>query len=160
MVISMSKLIIEVNHEFSAGPFMSMVKNEELPLKKAQMLSMLEGAKPSDFAISIALLDPEEGWPSVGFEFSTAGLKKGGIFEYFINDDLMQATLKLQGTLSSSPLRSGVEQKIQSEGVNAIFVLSDFLFKGGKWKGFEAPIISHKKDDFKNWFRIKKWCIK
>lgn len=160
MKISMTKLIIEVNHEFSAGPFKSIVNNEEIPLKKAQMLSMLEGAKPTDFAISIALLDPEEGWPSVGFEFSPAGLKKGGIIEYLINDDLMQAKIKLHGTLSSSPLRSGVGQKIEAEGANAIFVISAFLFKGGKWKGFEGPIIGQKKDDFKNWFRIENWSLK
>ena len=156
----MPKLVIEIEHEFNAGPFIAIQGGKSAPLKAKQLKKMLEHAQPSDFSLSVSLLDPEEGWPSVGFEFTPAGLKTGSIFEYSIDEKSMRAHVNVKGTLLSSPLRSGVAPHIQKQGSKADFRLQAFNFKDGEWSGFTAPIIGQVEDEFKKWFRVAKWALK
>lgn len=156
----MPKLAIEIEHEFDAGPFIAIQGGKSTPLKVKQLKKMLEQAQPSDFSLSISLLDPEDGRPLIGFEFTPAGLKKGGVFEYVIDEKSMRVHVNVKGTLLSSPLRSGVAPEIQKRSTRADFRLQAFNFKDGEWSGFTAPLIGQVEDEFKKWFRIDKWALK
>jgi hypothetical protein len=157
----MPKLVIEIDHEFQAGPMLA--KNDGLGFKTLsakELKAMIAGADPGEFGLNVCLLDPDEGWPFVGFEMYSKGLKKGGVFEFTIDENEGRAKVRVQGEIASSALRAGVAPMIQKLGKKAEFRLTAFNFRGNQYSGFEAPIQGQKEDDFKNWFKIKNWKLK
>jgi len=158
----MPRLVIEMDHEFQAGPMEAHdAKSSQCKVLSVNKLNeLLRDADPTEFSVSVSFLDPDEGWPCVGFELTRKGLKKGGVFEFTVDEKARLARIAVKGELSSSPLRAGVAPFIQKMGRKADLRLQAFNYKGGEWSGFTAPIIGQKKDDFRNWFRITSWKLR
>lgn len=158
----MPKLVVQIDHEFQAGPMLARDKrvSETKPLSSKKLKELIAGAVPDDFSLAICLLDPEEGWPMVGFELSPKRLSKGGVFDFTIDEKERVATIKVHGEIATDALRAGVAPDIQKQGKKADFRLQAFNFKGGEWKGFSAPIVGQGEEDFKNWYQIKNWKLK
>ena len=158
----MPKLAINVDLKFEAGPMSSLdsKSHREKILSSAKLKKMITDADVNDFSLSVTFLDPEHGYPIVGFEMNKKLLKKGGIFDFLIDEKTSKATVTVKGTLLSTPMRSGVAPYIQKMGKSADLRLEAFNYKGGKWEGFTAKIAGQKEEDYKNWIEIKDWQIK
>ena len=158
----MPKLAINVDLKFDAGPMSSHDKKSSIVkvLSTAKLSKMITDADVNDFSLSVAFLDPEHWYPIVGFEMNKKLLKKGGIFDFLIDEKTSKATVTVKGTLLSAPMRSGVAPYIQKMGKNADLRLVAFNYKGGEWSGFTAPISGQKEKDYKSWIEIKDWQIK
>ena len=157
----MPKLVIEMDHAFQAGPMKAHgAKNRSGVLSVKELKALLRDANPTEFSVSVSFLDPDEGWPCVGFEMTTKGLKKGSVFEFTVNEKARLARITVKGELSSSPLRAGVAPFIQKMGRKADLRLQAFNYKGGEWNGFTAPIVGQGVKDFQNWFKIVTWKLR
>ena len=157
----MPKLIVNVDLKLTAGPMKSTnAEHSTEILSASELKKMILGCDQDDFSLSVAFLDLEEGWPTVGFEVNKKFLKKGGTFEFSIDEDSCLASITAKGELSSAAVRAGVVPVIQQMGEKADLRLTAFNFKGGKWSGFTASITGQKEDDFKNWIQIKDWKLK
>lgn len=158
----MPKLIIEIDHEFSAGPMLAHDEksSQTKALSSKKLKDLLANATQGEFSLSVAFLDPEEGWADVGFEMKKSGLKKGGIFNFDIDEKSGSAKVIVRGIVESAAMRQGVDKYIRAYGKKADLRLMAFNYKGGEWSGFTAPVHGQKEDDFKNWFQITRWSIK
>lgn len=113
-----------------------------------------------DEKFTLSFLDLESGSPCVGFEMTKIGLKKGGTFEFSIDEKKGVVTVCVKGEIASSPLRAGVAPFIQKMGKKADLRLQAFNYKGGEWSGFTAPIHAQAEEDYKNCYQIKTWSLK
>ena len=113
-----------------------------------------------DEKFTLSFLDLESGSPCVGFEMTKIGFKKGGTFEFSIDEKKGVVTVCVKGEIASSPLRAGVAPFIQKMGKKADLRLQAFNYKGGEWSGFTAPIHAQAEEDYKNWYQIKTWSLK
>ena len=157
----MPKLVIQIDHKFIAGPMLALnEKSQTKPLSAKKLKAMISGAEPGDFSLSISFLDLEMGSPCVVFEMTKIGLKKGGTFEFSIDEKKGVVTVCVKGEIASSPLRAGVAPFIQKMGKKADLRLVAFNYKGGEWSGFTAPIHAQAEEDYKNWYQIKTWSLK
>ena len=158
----MPKLVIDIDVQFEAGPLMAFDKKsrDTKVLSPRQVKELLAGMGTADFSLNIVLLDPEEGWPSVGFDLEQGNLKKGGQFEVSVDQGKGTAKVHVKGEISSPPLRSGVAPLIQEMGKDADFRLAALNYKGGEKAGFTAPVVGQGEDDFQDWLKISKWELK
>lgn len=156
----MPKLIIDFDVSLNAGPLSAHDGSGLKVLTSTKLKKMISDANADDFSLSVAFLDPDEGWPLFGFEMNKKYLKKGGIFEYQIDEKKCMATVIAKGELSSSVLRAGVPEQLQKLGKKADLRLMCFNYKGGMWDGFTGQIVGQKEDDFKNWMQLKNWNLK
>ena len=158
----MPKLVIEIDHEFQAGPPTALDGKSGLskPLTAKKLKDLLAAADPADFSLCVAFIDPAEGYPSFDFEMTKGGLKKGGTFEFSIDEKAGVVKVQVKGEIASTALRAGVAPMIQKVGKKAEFRLSAFNFKGGEWSGFKAAIHGQDEDDWKTWYPIKDWKLK
>lgn len=158
----MPKLVIEIDHEFQAGPPTALDgktgRSKTLSAKKLKEL--LAEADPADFSLCVAFIDSAEGYPVVDFEMTKGGLKKGGTFEFTINEKSGVVKVQAKGEIASPPLRAGVAPSIQKMGKKADLRLQAFNYKGGEWSGFKAAIQGQDEDDWKTWYPIKTWNVK
>lgn len=157
----MPKLIIDIDHEFNAGPFLAHDEksSEVKPLNEKQLKKLLADASDGDFSLCVCFVNPDEGYADFDVDLTKKGLKKGGVFEFTVDEKKGVAKVKVNGELSVA-LRSGVAPMIQGYGKKADLRLQAFNYKGGYWNGFMAPLEGQKEDDFKNWYQIKNWKVK
>jgi hypothetical protein len=158
----MPKLVIEIDHEFQAGPAVALDGKSGLSkaLNAKKLKELLADADPADFSLCVAVIDPKEGYPVVDFEMTKGGLKKGGTFEFAIDEKTGICKVHAKGEIASAALRAGVAPSIQKMGKKADLRLQAFNYKGGEWSGFKAPIQGQDEEDWKTWYQIKAWTLK
>ena len=158
----MPKLVIQIDHEFRTAPFIAHDEksSEVRPLSEKALNKLLAVAEPKDFSLSVMLMDPVEGEPSISFELPVPNLKKGGIFDWKIDTKERTAVVRVVGELSTNALRSGVAPEIQKVGTDVRFCLDAFNFKGGYWSGFQGSVEGQSDKNYKDWFKVENWKLK
>lgn len=156
----MTKLAIQISHKFEVGPIKAIINDKLKALKSKEITDRINSGTNGDFSLNVTFLDPEEGWPLVGFEMFSNPSRKADIFEWKLHEKAGMMSVNVQAQLESKALRAGVAPMIQKLGEKADLRLVALHFKGGTWEGFEAPINGQGEEDFKNWFRIEKWELK
>lgn len=151
----MAKLIVEIDHKFSAGPF----NGDEGPLTTAAAKKLVNAATPADFSLSIGSVS-KEGYAEAGFNFPVTGLAKGGTFDYTFDWKKVQVDVAVSGTLTSIPMRSGVDSLLKKVGSKLDLRLFGFCYKLSKWSGFEAGVIGQPEEELHKWFRVTTWRLK
>lgn len=142
-----------MDYEFNAGPFITQNKPNEL--KK-----FLKSATEDDFGLCVTFLHPEDGTPSINFDLSHASLKKGGVFKWTLDEVTERVVVVVRGELATGPLRSGVAPTIASKYAGAKLRLDSFIFKGGEWSGFRAPLLGQTEENCHSWYVVDDWRVK
>jgi hypothetical protein len=156
----MAKMLIELSIDFDTQPFeYDRGPSEQGLLPSAVLREMLKTAKPIDFGVSAAILDPEEGWCNFGIVFPSKGLKKGGKFEYVVNEETCTAHVAVSATLTSTALRKGMEGAIASLGKDFDLRLRGLILKTGPYDGFESFVVGCNKEEPRSWKKILKWSL-
>ena len=156
----MSKMVIELNLDFDTGHFEYNQGPEEQGLLPANVLKeWMKTAKPSDFGIAVSVLDPAEGWCTWGINFLSKGLKRGGKFEYVIDEDTCTAKVSINGTFTSVALRRGMDTRIAALGKDFDLRFSGLIFKSGRYDGFESFPSDCDKENPRTWKKIEKWSL-
>ena len=157
----MTRIIVDFDLEFDTLPF-EYDRGPEAQGKVPQDLlkKLLSDSKKEDFGITISSLDPEDGYFESGILFEQSGLKKGGTFKYDIDEMKCTAHVSIKGLWQSTALRSGLKQKYAKRGDDVDFRLSRFVFKTGRYSGFEGMPSQFSDEEFKNLPSIAKWQMK
>ena len=134
--------------------------SETVPLTEAQIREMMNEVDEGDFTLMVTFLNPETGTPSINFDLSKKGLKRGGIFSWHINSEEGSVDVTVKGQISSTTLRKGVAPVLESEYKNQKLRLEAFNYKGGEWAGFRAPIIGQSEKSYDTWHVIENWEVK
>lgn len=157
----MPKLIIKIDHEFVAGPFLhNNDDSQTVPLKPAQTKKMLANAKELEFSIAVTFLDPETNSPSINFDLTKKGLKKGGVFTWSIDEANSLVKVCISGEISSGNLRAGVAPRLEEAYSTSKLRLDAFNFKSGEWSGFRAPLLNQDEENCKDWYIVPEWKVK
>lgn len=155
----MATLEITLDLNFETGALVARnddtCKNESLVGAAARTL--FEAADPKALSLYVAALDPEEGWPSVGFEFDKKSLKKG-TFEVELKADGSGLIGTAKGTFLLK-LRAGVAPMLQGYGDKLDLRLQGISYKGGSFNGFISNLAGQV-DDAKKWHQIAHCMIK
>ena len=154
----MPRLVIQIDHEFVAGP---MVGSKKLSVR--QLTALSAKANPNDFSLRVELLPMEGDDDSDGasFELQKRGVRNGAIFEVSIDAQNRLAKVHVKGEIASTLLRPGVAPLIQKATRNGgDFRLTSFDYKGGQWAGFTAAIHGQDEADKDTWYRIKTWALR
>ena len=157
----MAKIIVDFNLEFDTLQFDYNHGPEAQRKVPTRLLrQFLKDSNEDDFGIQIASLDPENGWFEFGILFEHSGLKKGGTFKYDIDKNNCTAHVVAKGLWHSATLRSGVKQVYVNRGDNVDSRLSGFVFKKGRYSGFEGLPLQFSDENFKNLPSITNWQLK
>lgn len=157
----MSRIIVDFDLEFDTLPFeYNHGPNAQGKVSPDLLRKLLNDSKSDDFGISIASLDPEEGWFEAGILFEQSGLTKGSTFKYDINQTKCTAHVTVKGLWQSTTLASGVKQMYAKRGQDVDFRLSGFVFKKSRYSGFEGMPSQFLNEEFKKLPPITKWQIK
>ena len=159
----MPRLVIQIDHEFIAGP---MIGSKKLSVR--QLIALSAKANPNDFSLCVELMPTEDdgekdddGGVGVSFEIQKRGVRNGAIFEVSIDAHNRLAKVRVKGEIASTLLRPGVTPYIQKATRNGgDFRLASFDYKGGKWSGFTAAIHGQDENDKDTWYRISNWALR
>jgi hypothetical protein len=154
----MPRLVIQIDHEFIAGP---MIGSKKLSVR--QLTALSAKANPNDFSLCVELMPTEADDDGVGvsFEIQKRGVRNGAIFEVSIDAHNRLAEVRVKGEIASTLLRPGVTPHIQKATRNGgDFRLASFDYKGGKWSGFTAAIQGQDEADKDTWYRISNWALR
>jgi hypothetical protein len=158
----MAKLHIEIDHQFEAGPIRALSHGVTVTLTPAAISDINGKAELSDFSLDIVfrnLLEDGQAWAQVDMYAKTS--RKKDIFEWHLDPDRAVARVRVIAHLESRKLRAGVPERIKALGDKFEIRLRGFNYKGGRWSGFEAPVIGQDEEgNMDNWHRVEKWSIK
>ena len=152
----MPRLVIQIDHEFIAGP---MIGSKKLSVR--QLTALSAKADSNDFSLCVELMPTEVDDDGVGlsFEIQKRGVRNCAIFEVSIDVQNRLAKVRVKGEIASTLLRAGVTPHIQKITRNGgDFRLASFDYKGGRWSGFTAVIHGQAEADKDTWYRISTWA--
>jgi hypothetical protein len=152
----MPRLVIQIDHEFIAGP---MIGSKKLSVR--QLIALSAKANPNDFSLCVELMPTEDDDSAISFEIQKRGVRNGAIFEVSIDAQNRLAKVRVKGEIASTLLRPGVTPYIQKATRNGgDFRLASFDYKGGRWSGFTAVIHGQDEADKDTWYRISNWALR
>jgi hypothetical protein len=157
----MAKLLVEISHEFEAGPIRGLRDGALEPLSATRIAEIVSTGLGTDFSLDVVFRDASEGnlWGQVDI-FKKAS-RKSDVFEWEIDAGSSRVRVRARAQMESLKLRAGVPERIKNLGENFEIRLRGFNYKGGKWSGFEAPIVGHNEEgDFEKWYKLTNWLIK
>ncbi len=156
----MAKLTVTLDCVFETSPFIKHdhKKFQERPVSVAELKKSLSGAERGEFGVQVVLVGAT-GEQKIGFLLEAAGLKKGGVFEWAIDQRQARATVTVKGEFVVA-LRAGVAPSIKNAGKKASLRLEKFTFKGGAWRGWEGDVQGQDPEKPLAWLEVKSWSVK
>ena len=157
----MAKLNIEIAHEFEAGPIRALLQGLTTTLTPSKISEIITQAASSDFSLDVVfrnLSEPEYGWAQVDMYVKPS--RKKSIFEWHLDADRAIAKVRVDAQFESKKLRAGVPERIKGLGELFEIRLQGFNYKGGRWSGFEAPVIGQAEGELAKWYKIDRWSVK
>jgi len=157
----MSRIMVDFDLDFDTLPFQyDHGPKAQGTVSPGILKKFLIDSKNDDFGITIASLDPEDGWFEADILFEQSGIQKGATFKYNIDENKCIAHVTVRGLWQSTTLRSGVKQKYEKRDYDVDFRLSGFVFKTGRYSGFEGLPSQFSNEEFKKLPKITKWQMK
>ena len=156
----MPKLLVTLAHQFRAGPIRALSQGERKTLDAPSIKEIMNKSCPADFSLDVVFRNASDDtlWAQVDVLLNPK--RKSDVFTWIIDENSAVAEITVNAQLISKSLRAGVTQRIHELGSNFELRLAGFNYNGGRWSGFEAPVIGQNEEgDFDKWFKIDQWAI-
>ena len=154
----MAKLTVSLEQTFVTSGFLFNDEKtfEERLMTSAEVKKYFKSIDTDKLALYVVSFNPADEYDSVGFEFPTSSVKKGGVFDAELLPDCSGMSVRINGQLEVT-LRAGAKDYVTPARPLLVKGLS---YRGGSYTGFMSYLNGQTEDNVASWDQIKTYSVK